>query len=416
LLNQIHEICRQSVLNNLYSIPTDTPVFEKRGWTGDALLFSAQAADNFDVDRFFTKWMYDVADSQNGKGDIANIAPGVRQGSDAAWGSAVIFIPWRLYREYGDIGPIVQHYDTMKRYMVFLAGAAKNHLVNGTFGDWVSPSLTRGPAPPEGAELVDSAVYFRDAELMAKMAGLLGRTDDETAFSQLAAEIRQAFNASFLDAQTGEYHTGKPAGYRQTSNVVPVYFGITPPDQVGSVMTRLDQDIAQRQDHLDTGAFGTAALLPTLTQNGQVDLAYRIATQTTFPSWGDMLASGATTTLERWNPDPSTSRSRDHAFLGTVDDWLYKYVAGIQPAQAGYKAIEIRPYLPAGLEHAEASIDTPYGLVLSSWKRQAHGECILEVEIPPNTTAIIWLPGAASPVHAGSGLHRYTSQSAGRSL
>lgn len=284
LLDKIHAICRQSVLNNLHSIPTDTPLYEKRGWGGDALLFSAQASDNFDTLRLFTKWMYDVADTQNDKGDIGSIAPGMHSGADPAWGSVAIFLPWRLYQEYGDVRPIVQHYAAMKRYMAYLDSKAANHIVNGLFGDWVSPNHV---PPPEGAKLVATAVYFRDAELMASMAALLKRNDDEAAFTKLAAEIRASFNATFLDSKTAEYHTEKIVGYRQTSNVVPLNFGITQGDEIEPIVTRLTLDIKEHHDHLNTGAYGTAALLPALTLNGHVDLAYAIATQTTFPSWGD---------------------------------------------------------------------------------------------------------------------------------
>lgn len=123
---------------------------------------------------------------------------------------------------------------------------------------------------------------------------------------------------------------------------------------------------------------------------------------------GRLIARGATTTLERW--DTNALRSRDHAFLGTVDDWFYKYLAGIKPAKPGYKEIDIRPYVPTGLNHASASIETPYGLVSSSWTRDTDGQLELEIVIPANTTAQVWVPGANVPVNAGSGMHRYTSQ------
>jgi alpha-L-rhamnosidase len=412
LLEQIHAICRQSVVNNLYSIPTDTPLYEKRGWGGDALLFSAQAADNFDVLRFFTKWMYDVADSQDDQGNISTIAPGLHAGADPAWGSVIIFLPWRLYQEYGDLRPIEQHYEAMKRYMQYLDSKADNHIVDGSFGDWVSPNRTGVPRPPEGAKLVATAVYFRDAELMAKMAALLSRSEDQAAFTSLSAAIRKSFNANFLDTKTAEYHTEKDVGYRQTSNVVPLDFNMAPDDETSSVLARLKLDIKDHDDHLNTGAFGTAALLPALTLNGQIEMAYAVATQTTYPSWGFWISRGATTTLERWDPDKT--RSRDHAFLGTVDDWFYKYLAGIKPGKPGYKEIEIRPYIPAELGHVAASIDTPYGLVSSSWTRQANGQVDLDVVIPANATAHVWVPGADMPVSAGSGKHHYNSSDAKR--
>jgi alpha-L-rhamnosidase len=401
LLNQIHAICKQAVLNNLHSLPTDTPTYEKRGWTADALLFSAQAADNFGMENFFEKWLDDLADTQTAAGEVADIAPSPGGSLDPSWTSAFVVIPWRLHEEYGDREVIAAHYDQMKRYVNYLSARAANHLVKGFYGDWVAPGFVH---PPEGPDLVASANYYRDVWLLSKMAGQLGHATDEAAYARLAGEIKHEFNAVYLDAATGIYRTGKEAGYRQTSSAVPLAFGLVPTEKIAAVVSNLVADVRQHDNHLNTGCFGTAALLPALTENGQVNLAYAIATQTTYPSWGNWIAHGATTTWEQWATDDSV-RSHDHAFLGTVDDWLFKYLAGIQPAAPGYQEINIHPFLPDGLNHVSASIKTPFGLVASSWTRVADDAIELTVEIPPNTTATVWVPGETLPSHVGSGRH-----------
>lgn len=400
LLNEIHEICRRAVLNNLHSIPTDTPTYEKRGWTADALLFSAQACDNFGMQRFFDKWLNDLADTQTPAGEIADIAPSPGGSLDPSWSSAFVVIPWRLYQEYGDREVITTHYEQMKRYVDYLSSHASHHLVKGFYGDWVAPDYVH---PPESPDLVASANYYRDALLLSKMAGLTSHPADEITYSNLAANIAVAFNAKYLDAATGTYRTGEAAGYRQTSSAVPLDFGLVPREQIAAVVSNLVADVRLHKNHLNTGCFGTAALLPVLTEHGQVNLAYAIATQTTYPSWGCWIAHGATTTWEQWVFD--ASRSRDHAFLGTVDDWFYKYLAGIQPARPGYQEINIKPFFPDGLHSVSASLDTPLGAVSSSWTHLTNDSVVLTVVIPPNATAQVWAPGEPSPVHVGSGRH-----------
>ena len=405
LINSIHDICRRSVLNNVHSVPTDCPMFEKRAWTGDALLFTAQGVDNFDMHKFLIKWLNDLSDNQNAAGAIADCAPSIDSNAqDPSWPSAYLVVAWRLYMEYGDLNVIPDHYDSMKRFVDFWTGRSRGYLIRGLpyYGDWVSPNFV---IPPEGPDVTASADYYMDVMLLANMARLTGRTTDAAAYSTLAGHIKAAFNTAFLSQ--GVYTAKASAGYRQTSNVVPLFHGITPSDQVGAVVSNLVADIRSRGNHLNTGSIGTAALLPALTLNGKVDVAFQIATQTTFPSWGNWITNGATTCWEQWITGAGL-RSRDHAFLGTIDDWFYKYLAGIQPAAPGYKQINIRPYVPTNLESASASMNTPMGRVSSGWKRNADGSVTLSVTIPANATANIWVPGRTASIQVGSGSYTYT--------
>lgn len=219
-----------------------------------------------------------------------------------------------------------------------------------------------------------------------------------------------------------------PAGYRQTSNLVALYYGLVPAGHETAVYGNLIADIRGRGNHLNTGAIGTKMLLPVLTTHGDIDLAYTIATQTTYPSWGYWVSQGATTSWETWS-HTGPQQSLDHAFLGTINDWLYHDLAGISAAAPGFTKVLIRPAPPAGLEHVAASVDTARGLVASSWRRTGN-DLELTVEIPGNTTAQVDVPvraggsvrvsdatgarqlrtgGGYASYTAGSGQHRFVS-------
>ena len=234
------------------------------------------------------------------------------------------------------------------------------------------------------------------------MADVLGRSADADRYRRLAEEIKQAFNTRYLDRSAGIYRTERNVGYRQTSNAMALDYGLVPPEMVAQVVSNLVADVRKRDNHLGTGSFGTAALLPALSDNGQAELAYAIASQTTYPSWGWWLANGATTTWEQWKLQV---RSRNHAFLGSVDDWFYKYLAGMRPAEPGYKKVTIRPCFPSGLSWVKSAIETPYGQVSVDWKRTGGNAVEIAVGLPPNTTAELWLPDESSSRLLGSGRH-----------
>ena len=399
LFNNVHEICRRSVLGNLHSIFTDSPMYEKRGWGDDGVLCT-QAEDNFGMQKFDEKWLQDIADTQNGRGNISDISPSVGGDyRDPSWSSAFVVLSWRLYQEYGDPHPIAKHYEAIMRYVDYLSSQSKEHLVTGFYGDWVSPESVQ---PPEGPDLVASANYYRDVLLLSKMADVLGHSADADRYRRLAEEIKQAFNTRYLDRSAGLYRTERNVGYRQTSNAMPLDCGLVPPELITQVVSNLVADVRKRDNHLGTGSFGTAALLPMLSDNGQAEIAYAIASQKTYPSWGEWLANGATTTWENWGP---RNRSRNHAFLGSVDDWFYKHLAGIQPSEPGYKKVTIWPCFPSGLAWVKASIETPYGLVSVEWKRTGSDAVEITAGLPPNTTAELWLPGESSSRLLGSGHH-----------
>ena len=361
LLNTIEDNQRRTVLNNLWGIPTDTPWRDRQGWTADNHLFMDTAVSNFDMERFYLQWIATYRDTQGADGSLPVIAPFAADSglplNDPSWSGTFIFDIWALYQQYGNLEFLTGNYLTATRWMDLMAStiAATGYLYDGfSFGDWAAPGSEAG-----GSTL-------------------------------LAEKIGQAFNATFFNLAAGTYQTSVPAGYRQTSNLVPLYYGLVPAGHEAAVYDNLVADVHARQDHLNTGAVGTAMLLPALTAHGDVDLAYTIATQTTYPSWGYWVSQGATTSWETWS-HTGPQQSLDHAFLGTINDWLYHDLAGISATAPGFARILIRPVLPAGLDQVQASMGTVRGVVASSWQR-AGDDVELTVQVPAGATAEIDVP------------------------
>ncbi|WP_428957306.1 family 78 glycoside hydrolase catalytic domain [Streptomyces sp. cg35] len=420
LVNTVHRMTRDTLANNLTGIPTDTPMYEKRGWLGDAALFCAPSLDNFDAQTFWTNFLHVMGDDQGGDGNFGDLAPAISPGAgaDPTWSTAGLVLPWMLYEEYGDTGILEAYYDRMVRFVDHLKGRATGSLLDGTYGDWCSPGNV---APPEGAKLVSTGSYYRCARLLSRTAEVLGKSADHKTYEKLAADIRDAFNAEFLDTEAGIYRTGDTP-YRQTSNAYPLFLGMVPEAHRDAVVANLVRQITANGNHLDTGIVGTMALFPALTEHGHVDLAYQVVTQKTYPSYGYWVSLGATTLWEQWIAGP---RSRDHAMFGSVDDWFYKYLAGIRPAAPGYKEIAIRPYVPRGLTSVSAHRDTPYGRVSVDWRTKGRTFTI-DVAVPPNTTATVTVPcphGArvratdgVTPLTAAEGVARFRAASGEHSI
>jgi alpha-L-rhamnosidase len=386
-LNALHRMTRQSLLSNYHSIPTDTPVYEKNGWLGDAHLTAETGMREFSSARFHAKWLDDIADSQREDGLVPVIAPDPGWGRMDApeWGAAYILVTDALYRNFGDARVVERHYDRMKRYLGFLEARQKDGVSPSVLGDWLPPGYNGNP--PEGPAVSAASYVYRCANVMAAFARRLGRTDDAERFEQMMERIARALNTRYLDPETGVYHTDIATGYRQATAILPLAFGITPEEHEARVLARLIEDIHSKGDHLDTGILGAAELLPLLTRHGEVDLALRIATQPTYPGWGYWVRQGATTLWEAWGDD---ARSRGHHMYGSIEDWFYQYLAGIRPP-GETRLFVVRPYMPSALSFVRASIETMYGRVASSWRRTAGG-LSLEVTVPVNTTARVEVP------------------------
>ncbi|MER5407189.1 family 78 glycoside hydrolase catalytic domain [Streptomyces sp. NPDC002769] len=404
LLNRYQDAQADTILNNLHSIPTDTPMYEKRPYTADGFLYADSAIANFDMQNFYESWLRSHRDDQNDDGSIGPTVPTTESGKqvkDPVWSASFVLGTWDLYWYYGDTKAVAENYDGMKAWLAYY-----EHDIAGTggiytgfsYGDWLSPE---GANAPEGTRLSGTAYIYLTATRLAQMARALGHDADARHFDAFATEVKNTFNATFYNRDKEAYYDDRAAGYRQTSNLLPLSFGLVPKEHRQAVADHLVADIQARADHLDTGALGTKVLLPVLTDAGHADLAYTVATNPTYPGWGYWFEGlGATTMWEEWNAD---SRSHDHAFLGTVDDWLYQDVAGIEATAPGYTKVTIHPRVVGDLTHASAHVESPLGRITSSWTR-TRGHFTLRVDVPVGSTADVLVPvGGRQKVHAPAG-------------
>lgn len=387
ILNQIQHLIRWGQSTNLHSIPTDCDQRnERQGWMGDAQVTAEEAMLNFDMAAFYTNFVRDIRDDQGTDGTVTDTVPhryGQRP-ADPAWGTAYPLITWYMYQQYGDRRILEENYEGLKKYVEFLRSKAPDNVLRYSYyGDWVSIVKTPGA-------LVSDFYYCWDVQILAKIAQLLGKSADAQSYTQLAKEIQEAFNREFYDPKTGNYANGT-----QTANTLPLFLDIVPKEARGGVAGNLENDIVYTQNtHLTTGFIGVKYLLPLLTRMGRSDLAYELATQTTYPSWGYMVESGATTLWELWqNKTGPAMNSHNHPMFGSLGAWFYQALAGIdnQPGTAGYEHIRIEPQIVEDLAWASGTVRTVRGTVSSSWTH-APGSVTLEVEIPVNSDAQVVLP------------------------
>jgi alpha-L-rhamnosidase len=398
IFNKICSITRRTILNNLHSIPTDTPVFEKNGWTGDAQLIAETAIYNFDMHAFYSKWITDIREAQQENGQIPLIVPFGIWGADNSpeWGYVHISLPWDLYGYYGDKKILEEHYESMKKYADFQISNLKDYKGSSCLSDWVAPQTISDspfanviPQAPEGNLITSTMYVYAALKIVAQAAILMGEKEVADKYNLVMEKIAEAMNRDCLDKDAGVYRTNITVGYRQTSNILPLAFGIIPEKSKDAVTGNLVTHIQKRGDRLDTGILGTKYLLPVLTENGYGDLAYKVANQKTYPSWGYWIKQGATTLWECWE---LTSRSLDHYMFGTVVEWFYKYLAGIRPLSPGFKTVMIKPPLFGDLKNASATVHTIRGAVSVEWNKKPGGIFQMKISIPVNTTAEVYVP------------------------
>jgi len=394
LLDQILELARWSYLGNLHSIFTDCPHREKNGWTGDAHLAAEQGLFNYDAATVYRKYMDDVGDAVIPGERLSVIIPnsgwGLNFGPNfaPAWDAVLFEIPWTVYEFTGDTDILAAHYDHMKTYMDFIGSKAKNHIIEESFlGDWM-PANTRTP------ETVTSTLcYYRDAEILSKVAGVLGKKSDQEKYAKLAEKIRDAFNRKFFDPETGSYANGS-----QTALAGALFFGVVEEQHRPKVIENLLASIEASDGHIDAGILGSKYIPNVLTDSGHSDVAYRMAGKRTKPSWGWWIDQGATTMWERWDG----LESRNHIMFGDIAAWFYKALAGIRIGAPGFEHIVIAPNPVEDLTFAKATVDTVRGPVSSDWKIE-NGTFKLDVSIPANTTATVILPAERGATITESG-------------
>jgi len=409
MLNQLEHNIIWGQKGNFVDVPTDCPQRDERlGWTGDAQVFAPTASFNFDTASFYTKWLKDVALDQEDDGAVPFVIPNVlshstRKGAaaSAGWADVATVVPWTVYQAFGDKRILEEQYASMKAWVEYMRRAAgDNYIWNTgfTFGDWLAFATTQSdyPGATTAKDFIQTAYFARSTEILAETAEALGKREDAAEYAELEKKIRAAFLKEFVTPN------GRLSSDTQTAYALALEFDLLPESMRAEAAARLAGDV-RRFKHLTTGFLGTPVLCKALSDYGYLDEAYMLLNRKEYPSWLYPVTKGATTIWERWDgekPDGSFQdvgmNSFNHYAYGAIGDWMYSVVAGIaiDEKQPGYKHILIEPRPGGGLSYAKADVDSVYGHVESGWKI-AEGKLTLSVDVPPNTTATVRLPGAS---------------------
>lgn len=403
-LRRLHDCVVWGQRSNFVSVPTDCPQRDERlGWMADAQVFLPTAALNADVAAFFTKWLRDVDDARTPDGGFGNVAPrlaGVADEGAPGWGDAGVIIPWHLHRVYDDDRFLSRALDGMCAWVELIRrhnpDLVWRRRVGPHFSDWLAPGT------PTPRDVVATAYFAHSARLTARAAGVLGREEIAARHHRLADAVCATFTKRFVTVEHspgGGPPTVRVAGDTQTGCLLALAFGLVPPDLVDGVARRLAELVEAAGPALLTGFLGVALAAPVLDAHGRADLAHALLLRDEVPSWRFPLRHGATTVWERWDgwtPDagfraPSIN-SFNHYALGSIDEWLYRGVAGLDqaPDSTGYRHLRIRPR-PGPLRHARARHESVRGTIEVGWERD-DDRFSLRVLVPPGSTADVYVP------------------------
>jgi alpha-L-rhamnosidase len=394
MLNQLHNNIYWTQRANFIDIPTDCPQRDERlGWTGDAQVYVRTATLNCDVEAFYTKWLVDLdEDGQRADGEFPMVAPVKVAGDDGgpAWADAGVICPWTIYDVYGDRRILERHYDAMTKFIAFCQNRSKANLLPPDkyhcFGDWLN---INADTPKD---VIYTAYFAYSTKLTAQAAAVLGKTDNAAKYNDLFTRIKAAFNQAYVTDD------GRISGDTQTAYVLALAFDLVDGERAKLAAQHLVDNIAKRDWHLSTGFIGTKDLMLVLAKIGRNDVAYRLIYNDTFPSWGFSIEHGATSIWERWDgwtpekgfQDPGMNSFAHYSF-GAVYQWMVENIGGIRSDGPAYQHIIIAPQLDGKLTAATTSYDSIRGRIETGWKRDG-GNFSLNVIIPPNTAATVYLP------------------------
>ena len=406
-INSIYKNAWWGIASNYKGMPIDCPQRnERQPWLGDRVVGAQGESFVFDNAKLYAKWMDDIQQSQTEEGAIPDVAPAFWNyySDDVTWPAAYITISNNLYNQFGDIEPIQKHYASMKKWIMYMMD---KYLVNDImtkdkYGDWC--------VPPESLELIHAkdsnritdgkliatAYYYKLLGYMQRFAKLTGKDDDVKGFSFLGERIKTAFQKTFYNEQQ-QYYSNNTI----TANLLPLYFGICPDSLKEKVFANIYRKIhVESKDHISTGLIGTQYLMRGLSEYGNTDLAFTLASNTSYPSYGYMVANGATTIWELWNgntADPGMNSQNHVMMLGDLLIWYYENLAGIRTdkTDVGFKKIIMKPSLPGDLQFVNASYKSMYGVIKSSWKK-TNGTFEWDITIPANTSATIYIPAKSA--------------------
>lgn len=393
MLNQIHSNGYWTQRANFIDVPTDCPQRDERlGWTGDAQVYVRTATLNTDVQAFFNKWLVDLTDGQRADGQFPMVAPVKVAGDDGgpAWADAGVICPWTIYFVYGDKRVLERQYPSMVKFVQFCKSRSTNSLLPPKqyhcFGDWLSINANTP------TDVIYTAYYAYSTQLTARAAEVLGKQSDVYAYKELYARIKDAFNKAYVSPD------GRIKGDTQACYVLALAVGLVDGENAKKAATYLVEDIEKKGNHLSTGFIGTKDLMLVLSKIGRADVAYKLLHNTTFPSWGFSIQHGATSIWERWDgwtpekgfQDPGMNSFAHYSF-GAVYQWMVENIGGIRAGSPSYKTITIAPVPDAKLTSANVVYKSIRGEITSRWARKA-GVLELEVKVPANTTAVVYVP------------------------
>lgn len=409
LLNQLMKNIRWVQRGNMQSVPTDCPQrAERLGWMGDIQCFCQTAVYNMDMAAFFTKWVTDIRDSQADDGRFSDYSPNMLDPNRFSsgvpgWGDAGTVVPWRVYQNYADRRILERHFDSARRWVDFIHHHNPNLLWQNNrgndFNDWLNSDTViiegfprKGGAIPK--EVFATAFFAHSTELVAKMAQAIGRDEEASRYLQLANAIKKAFRDAYVEPD------GTIRGDTQAGYALALRFNLVEPSERPAVVKHLLAAIERFKGHPSTGIQTTHRMMLELSRGGEHEEAYRMVNLRTPPSWGHAIEMGATTIWERWDAyakgrgmHPSGMNSMNHWALGSVGEWIWRDLVGINPddERPGYKHFFIRPRPTGDLTWTSGRYDSIRGPIESRWKIE-DGRFHLHVVLPANTTATVVVP------------------------
>lgn len=409
MLNSIYKNAWWSIAGNYKGMPVDCPQRDERmPWLGDRTVGALGESFIFDNQRLYAKWLDDIQQAMSQEGQISDVSPNYYNyyTDNVTWPATYFTVADMLYQQFGDLYSIRKHYPSMKKWMNYMKSKymKDNIMTKDSYGDWCMPPESpemihsQDPARITDGNLIATAYFYKLSVLMKKFAGLLELKDEAADYDKQASAIADAFQKKFYNAKAKQYGNNTA-----TANILPLAFGLVPEKDAKEVFKNVEKVIEiDNKGHISTGVIGTAWLMRTLCEHGRGDLAFRIATNKTYPGWGYMVEKGATTIWELWNGDTANPKmnSQNHVMLlGDLIIWYYENLAGIKcaPDSPGFGKIIMKPDFTEGLSFVNSSYKSMHGLIKSSWKK---GEDALkwDIEIPANSVAEIYMPGDLNSV------------------
>ncbi|MDR1666909.1 MAG: glycoside hydrolase family 78 protein [Bacteroidales bacterium] len=404
-INQIYRNAYWGIRGNYRGMPTDCPQRDERmGWLGDRAVGSHGESFVFNNNNLYAKWLDDIEQAQREDGSIPDVTPNywMLYNDNMTWPGAYLIIANMLYEQYGNSEPLVKHYESMKKWMSYMRSKymVDNIMPKDLYGDWCMPPErpelihSEDPARKTDGALLGTSFYYRMLFLLQRFAELQGKTDEAQAFAEEADAVKTAYNNKFFHTETARYSNNTV-----TANLLSLCYGLVPEGHENRVFANIEEKtLHEFKGHVSTGLVGIQWLMRGLSDYGRADLAYQIATNRDYPSWGYMIENDATTIWELWNgntADPAMNSHNHVMLLGDLLVWFYEYLAGIrnEAGSNGFAKITMRPTAVDGLDYVTASYHSVRGVIKSAWKKEA-GKFSWDITLPANSVAEVYLPAA----------------------